>query len=484
MPEAPKYRVVRKLEAGGMAEVFQAEMETIEGFKKGVAIKRVLPHLSQNRQFIEMFLDEARLSLKFNHANVAQTFSIGISDNTYFIVMEFIEGVNIRKMMEFHERIGQPVAPEQALFITNEVCKGLSYAHNLKGTDGKPLGVVHRDVSPPNVLLSVQGEVKIVDFGLAKATSQLESTDPGLIKGKFAYLSPEAAHGIEVDKRADIFAAATILWELLAGKRLFKGDSDYDTVMNVRSMPIPPVSSLNRRIPKEVDVILARALERDLGKRYQDAAEFGSDIMRLLFSKQMVVTSYDLGRVVQTIIDKEPKHVSREVDIIDRLIEDELMRITNLEGGEDPFSDGANPILASEMSGMLEASPKAMEDPRQWGLDLGAELGDMKLPDAKEPSSTGWRESKVFDLGMPAGPPAAPRASAVAPAVPRGASRLPPGVPGGQAAPALQLDPRPSPEKAPAERGGGPRYGLWLGIFLALAAAGGAVAAYFLLLNK
>jgi serine/threonine-protein kinase len=243
MPEAPKYRVLRKLEAGGMAEVFQAEVESIEGFKKQVAIKRVLPHLSQNKQFIEMFLDEARLSLKFSHANVAQTFSIGMSDNTYFITMEFIDGVNVRKMMEYYDRVGEAVDPAIASFVINEVCKGLSYAHNLTGPDGGPLGVVHRDVSPPNILISKQGEVKVLDFGLAKATSQLESTDPGLIKGKFAYLSAEAAHGLDVDKRADIFSAGTVLWEMVTGKRLFKGETDFDTVMNVRDAPVPPAST-------------------------------------------------------------------------------------------------------------------------------------------------------------------------------------------------------------------------------------------------
>jgi serine/threonine-protein kinase len=466
MPEAPKYRVLRKLEAGGMAEVFQAEVESIEGFKKQVAIKRVLPHLSQNKQFIEMFLDEARLSLKFSHANVAQTFSIGMSDNTYFITMEFIDGVNVRKMMEYYDRVGEAVDPAIASFVINEVCKGLSYAHNLTGPDGGPLGVVHRDVSPPNILISKQGEVKVLDFGLAKATSQLESTDPGLIKGKFAYLSAEAAHGLDVDKRADIFSAGTVLWEMVTGKRLFKGETDFDTVMNVRDAPVPPASSINPDVPVELDAILEKALQKDPDKRYQDAAEMGNDIMKMLFSKQMAVTSYDVAKIVQSIVAAEPKEVSREVDIIDRLIENELERITALEDGENPFADGAKPILTSELSGILgDSDAGSLEDPRQWGADILSDTGEFDLPVNKEAA---WRESKVYDLETPT-------------AGDEGAA-------GGQ-----RSERRPSAAEIAADQtaadferkdGGGSRVALWIVLGLLAALGGAAAVVWFFVLNK
>ncbi len=450
-----------------MAEVFQAEVESIEGFKKQVAIKRVLPHLSQNRQFIEMFLDEARLSLRFSHANVVQTFSIGMSDNTYFITMEFIDGVNIRKMMEYFEKINEPMDPAMAAFLVTEVCKGLSYAHNLAGPDGKPMNVVHRDVSPPNVLISKQGEVKIVDFGLAKATSQLESTDPGLIKGKFAYLSPEAANGLEVDKRADIFAAGTVLWELVTGRRLFKGETDYDTVMNVRDAPIPPARTYNQKVPPEMDVILARALERDLARRYQDGAEMGNDLMRMLFSKQMAITSYDVARVVQSIVNAEPMEVSREVDIIDRLIEAELERITSLEGGENPFADGAKPILTSELSGILgDHDAGSMEDPRQWGADILSDTGEFDLPVTPEGT---WRESKVYDLAQPAD------------TEPNGT----PATPGEQERRSMvQMAAQQKAADFEKQGQGKSRAGLWIALGLIAALGGAAAAAWFFLFQK
>jgi serine/threonine-protein kinase len=467
MPEAPKYRVLRKLEAGGMAEVFRAELESVEGFKKEVAIKRVLPHLSQNRQFIEMFLDEARLSLKFSHANVVQTFSIGTADNTYFIVMEFIDGVNVRKIMEYYGTTGHVMSPAQAAFVINEVCKGLTYAHNLSGGDGRPLGVVHRDVSPPNILLSKEGEVKIVDFGLAKATSQLESTDPGLIKGKFAYLSPEAAHGLEVDKRADIFAAGTVLWELLTGKRLFKGDTDYDTVMNVRDAAIPSVSTINPAVPQEMDAILSVALDRDINRRFQDASEFGSELMKLLFSKQMLVTSYDVARIVKQVVEAEPSaEVSREVDIIDRLIEDELARLTSVEDGENPFSEGAKPILTSELSGMLGGeSVGSLEDPRQWGADLLSETGEFQLPDSMDGA---WRESKVYDLQQPAqsGEPVPAPSAKPAP---------------GQFRPRTSTEPSLDTGEVPEEKKS--RAWLWVTLLALAAVAGAAAVYYFLVMN-
>ena len=190
-----KYSIVEKLDAGGMAEVWKGKATSLRGFEKLVAIKRVLPNLAKNKKFIAMFLDEARLSLFLNHANVVQTFDIGMSENSYFIVMEFVDGSNLKSVLETAKERGFRIPQEQASYIAIEICKGLSHAHNRKDPRQRPLAIVHRDISPPNVLISREGEVKLVDFGLAKAASQLSLTDPGVVKGKFSYLSPEAAYG-------------------------------------------------------------------------------------------------------------------------------------------------------------------------------------------------------------------------------------------------------------------------------------------------
>jgi eukaryotic-like serine/threonine-protein kinase len=241
-----RYRVVEKLEAGGMAEVYRAESEGLQGFRKQVAIKRVLPHLSEKKKFISMFLDEARLSAQLSHSNCVQVFDIGVGDNAYFIVMEYVDGGNLKGISETLKKQGKSFPVQIAVFIAIEICKGLAYAHEARDATGAPLQIVHRDMSPPNVLVTKYGEVKIVDFGLAKASSQLEKSEPGIIKGKFSYLSPEAAMGQEVDARTDIFAVGIILWELLTGQRLFLGDTDFQTVKKVQQAVVPPSATRTR----------------------------------------------------------------------------------------------------------------------------------------------------------------------------------------------------------------------------------------------
>jgi len=200
---AQRYKVLERIAAGGMAEVFRAESAGLEGFKKLVAIKRVLPHLSEKKQFIGMFLDEARVCAHLSHSNCVQVFDIGVGDNTYFIVMEFVDGSDLKGVIEARKKVNQPFPLEEACLICVRICEGLSYAHELVDSKGQSLHIVHRDMSPPNVLITRFGEVKIVDFGLAKANSQLEHSEPGIIKGKFSYLSPEAAQGLPVDARTD-----------------------------------------------------------------------------------------------------------------------------------------------------------------------------------------------------------------------------------------------------------------------------------------
>src|SRR5499427_4935653 len=264
-----RYRVVEKLESGGMAEVFRAESEGLQGFRKQVAIKRVLPHLSEKKRFIAMFLDEARVTAQLTHSNCVQVFDIGVGDNAYFIVMEYVDGANLKSIAESLKKQGKDFPVAGAAFIAHEICKGLSYAHELIDQNGMPLNMVHRDVSPPNVLVTKYGEVKIVDFGLAKASSQLEKSEPGIIKGKFSYLSPEAALGKYGDHRTDIFAVGILLWEMLAGQRLFLGDSDFATVKLVQQAEVPALAGLNPMVTPELERIVALALARDPAQRYQ-----------------------------------------------------------------------------------------------------------------------------------------------------------------------------------------------------------------------
>ena len=336
-----RYRVIEKLESGGMAVVFRAESEGLQGFRKQVAIKRVLPHLSSKKKFISMFLDEARLSAQLSHSNCVQVFDIGVGDNAFFIVMEFVDGANLKSIADHIKKSGMDFPVEHAVYLGIELCKGLSYAHELTDPQGVALHIVHRDMSPPNVLITKHGEVKIVDFGLAKANSQLEKSEPGIIKGKFSYLSPEAAMGQEVDARTDVFAVGIILWELLAGQRLFLGDTDFQTVKRVQAAQVPSISQINRRAPQDLEKIIARALARDPATRYATARDLGLDLSRFLFKFGVPVSTFDVAQLVQGAMKDRQRHRPIQASIIDKLIEEALFEFTSLTDDKAEGGGGA-----------------------------------------------------------------------------------------------------------------------------------------------
>ena len=323
-----------------MAEVFRAESAGIEGFKKKVAIKRVLPHLSQKRKFISMFLDEARLSAHLSHSNVVQVFDIGMGDNTYFIVMEYVDGADLKAIIETRRKRKQEFPLEHAVFIATKICEGLSYAHALRDSEGRAFGIVHRDVSPPNVIITRYGEVKIADFGLAKANNQLEKSEPGIIKGKFSYLAPEAAMGHEVDARADIFAVGIILWEMLAGRRLFTGESDYETVKLVQQANIPPLVDFNHKVPPGLERIILKSLARDLNQRYGDAIDLARDLNSFLFHHGQPVGQWDIARLVSDALYEKERQKPASANIIDQLIKEALFEFTSL-GVDEQVSVGS-----------------------------------------------------------------------------------------------------------------------------------------------
>jgi serine/threonine protein kinase len=303
---ASRYKPLEKIDVGGMAEVWKARSTSMEGFDKLVAIKRILPGLSQQKKFMSMFLDEARLALNLNHANVVQTFDIGVSDNTYFIVMEWIDGTQLKSIYEAAIAQGYKIPKQQAAYIIAEVCKGLSHAHQRRDESGESLNIVHRDVSPPNVLISREGEVKLADFGLAKAQSQVSATDPGVVKGKFGYLSPEAAHGNPIDPRSDLFSAGIVLWEALAGQKLFNASTNLETIKLVRAANIPPLRDYNPDIDDELDAIVQRSLSKNADDRFQSADEFGHALTYYLFSNRLMVTSSDIALLVKrTLAERE-----------------------------------------------------------------------------------------------------------------------------------------------------------------------------------
>ena len=371
-----------------MAEVFRAESEGLHGFRKQVAIKRVLPHLSSKKKFISMFLDEARLSAQLSHSNCVQVFDIGVGDNAFFIVMEFVDGANLKATIEHLKKRGREFPVEAAVQICLEICKGLAYAHELTDTQGAPLHIVHRDMSPPNVLITKHGEVKIVDFGLAKANSQLEKSEPGIIKGKFSYLAPEAAMGQDIDARTDIFAVGIILWELLAGQRLFLGETDFQTVKKVQAAVVPSISQINPRVTPDLEQIINRALARDPGERYQSARAFVTDLSRFLFKYGVPVGSFEIGALVQGAMRERLRQRPMQPSIIDKLIEEALLEFTSLTD-DQAGPDGA----AKPQSGL---APQTTGSPGAPGAGYVSSLVDEIAAGAK-------RRESALDRTLPTG---------------------------------------------------------------------------------
>jgi eukaryotic-like serine/threonine-protein kinase len=401
MPETQRYKITERIDAGGMAEVYRGVAESaVGGLKKAVAIKRILPNLTKNKKFVSMFLDEARVSMHLQHANIVGVFDIGMADTAYFIVMEYVDGANLKTLIESLRRQGARMTVAHTIYVMMEVCKGLQYAHDATDPEnGRELGIVHRDISPPNILVSKRGEVKLVDFGLAKATSQLESTDPGVVKGKFSYLSPEAASGKDVDRRADIFAVGILLYELLTGKRLFYGETDYQTVELVRQAKVPPISGQNADVTAELEQVVRKALARDLNQRFQTAGDLQDALAQYLFSQRLKVTSRDIEQLVQGCLREKQRSQPKAQPIgnlIDTLINEEIVKFTSLDNLGEPSAPGTASPSPVDNSGNAPLDPGLFIDTRGWA-DESSDVRKMQARNGE--AATTVRPKKKDDTG-------------------------------------------------------------------------------------
>jgi eukaryotic-like serine/threonine-protein kinase len=294
-----KYRLLRKLGAGGMAEAYLAEQEGHAGFARTVVVKRVLPHLADRPEFTRMLVHEARVAARLQHDNIAQIYDLGHVGETYFITMEYVAGLELSTLCELAEVKQRTPLPLGAVArIILDVCAGLDHAHRATDTLGRPLGLVHRDVSPPNIMVTREGVTKIIDFGVAKATEEAGETATGALKGKHAYMSPEQVRGHEVDARSDQFAVGVLLWELVTGRRLFKRDADFLTVRAVVEDEAPALTRVRPELPERLEHIAARALEKDPDDRYASCEQLGDDLEDLARRSGWDVTSRGLGRLV------------------------------------------------------------------------------------------------------------------------------------------------------------------------------------------
>jgi len=287
-----------------MAELFRAKLTGVQGFEKPIAIKKILPNLSEEQNLITAFIDEAKLAALLHHENIVQIYDFGNLDNEYYIAMEYLFGKDLRTIRKIAKRRERPLGMENILYIVSRICAGLDYSHNLKDLQGQPLNIIHRDINPQNILVTYEGQVKIIDYGIAKAASQNTKTRENLIKGKLAYMSPEQANGDVIDHRSDIFSTGIILYELLAVRRMFEGET-MQVLSMVRKALYAPPQEVIPDLPAKLHGILERALAKDPAERYQSAGEMLADVEEFAFELGLRPNARSFAQYLKTLFKKE-----------------------------------------------------------------------------------------------------------------------------------------------------------------------------------
>src|SRR5258708_15379253 len=298
-----RYTLLQRLAVGGMAEVFRAKIVSSHGFEKIIVIKRILPHLASDKTFMSMFIDEAKLTAQLTHPKIVQILDFGEVGGKYFIALEFIDGFDALALLRTcaQKRVRLPLT--LAAFIAGEVLEALDYAHNAKDMDGSPMNLVHRDISPSNIFMSKGGDVKLGDFGIARAEEREAKTQAGTLKGKYGYMSPEQVVGTSMDARSDLFAVGVVLAEMFMGRRLFTAPNDLDVLLMVRDAHLDRLDRYSNDLPPALDGIVRRALKKDPEQRYQTASEFREDLAEYLFSTGKRVATADLRHFISALFD-------------------------------------------------------------------------------------------------------------------------------------------------------------------------------------
>ena len=309
-----RYYLVDQIATGGMAEIFKAKTFGHGGFENIVVIKKILSHISENPQFVRMFMDEAKITALLQHGNIVRIYDFGKLDKNYFIAMECVEGKDVKQLLRKLAERRKLIPREFAVYIAMEAAKGLDYAHKRTTLQGSALNIVHRDVSPSNILVSYNGEIKVADFGIVKAANLAEDTDHGMLKGKFEYMSPEQASGKDIDRRSDIFSLGIILWEMLTGRRLFKTDGEIKTLEKIKSGDFEPPSSVNHTIPARLDEIVMRALSVNADDRYADARDLHADLLDFLYPAPPDVTQQSLSHFMRDLFSEETQEERQRME--------------------------------------------------------------------------------------------------------------------------------------------------------------------------
>ena len=353
-----QYLLLEKIATGGMAELFKAKRKGVEGFEKILAIKRILPHMSDNDEFITMFIDEAKLAAQLTHQNICQIFDLGKIENSYYIAMEYVHGKDLRAGLRASRSKKKPFPVELAILVISKISSALDYAHRKRDANGQPLNLVHRDISPQNILISYEGEVKLVDFGIAKAASKAHVTQHGALKGKLLYMSPEQAWGKAVDKRTDIFSLGVVLYEMLTGAPLFLDENDTEVTIleKVREARIGPVRELNPKVPESLEKILVKVLHKNPDERYQTALDLQKDLDDFFYSEGYNATSGSLANYAQSLFPEEWGKEAGAKDTV--VIEKEITEALSFSLGAEKEQPKEEPALSAPLVQEEPARPK------------------------------------------------------------------------------------------------------------------------------
>lgn len=333
-----RYTLVEQLAVGGMAEIWLAHTADVQNIEQVVVIKKIRPHLAKQKHFLSMFLNEAQLAIHLDHPNIVQIYESGKPNDQHFIAMEYIFGRDLSEIIPKAKRAHIPFPVEYAVQIIIQVCEGLQYAHTQTDSHGHPLKIIHRDISPQNVLISFEGDVKILDFGIAKAANQYEQTQQGVLKGKVSYMAPEQILGTGLDHRVDIFCLGAVFYELLTGYKLFSGENELAILRSITEGPIYPPSYFNEEIPSSLETILLKALAKDPEERYTNAWELQSDLTDLLNQFDFQPTAQHLSNFLRQLfedeVDQEAHYLKKKL----REILEEQEASTLLESLDSPIS--------------------------------------------------------------------------------------------------------------------------------------------------
>jgi eukaryotic-like serine/threonine-protein kinase len=361
-----KYTLLRKIATGGMAELFLAIQKSVAGFEKLMVIKRILPAMNQDRGFIEMLLHEARIAATLSHANIVQIFDVGQYEGSYYIAMEHVHGEDLRSIVrQMRKKAVSEFPLEHAISIILAVCAGLAYAHEKRDLDGSSLGIVHRDISPQNVVVTFSGDVKIVDFGIAKSDNKMATeTRSGKLKGKVPYMSPEQARGEAIDSRSDIFAVGTMLFELTTGKRLFKGQSEFETLKLICDRDYPLPSQVRPGYSPDLEAIVMKALTKDRNQRYQSARDMQAALEEFVRRERIPTSNVALTGFMQDLF--EEKLASHKKEMLEGK---QLADIIDLQrpSGEIPIPDDRSSAQLSQSVLSAPAAARTLTEAGSFG---------------------------------------------------------------------------------------------------------------------